>query len=52
MVQAERLKAENVWKIKESLDKPLQTTAKILSVMPVTQALVERLFFFNEIYSE
>ena len=43
MVCAGRLKAENVWKIIASLDEPLQTTAKILSAMPVTQVLVERL---------
>ena len=44
MVCARRLKAENVWKIIASLDEPLQTTAKILSAMPVTQVSVERLF--------
>ena len=44
MVRAGRLKAENVWKIIASLDEPLQTTAKILSAMPVTQVSVERLF--------
>ena len=44
MVCAGRLKAENVWKIIASLDEPLQTTAKILSAMPVTQVSVERLF--------
>ena len=44
MVCAGRLKAENVWKIIASLDEPLQTTAKILSAMPVTQVSVETLF--------
>ena len=44
MVCAKRLKAENVWKIIASLDEPLQTTAKILSAMPVAQVSVERLF--------
>ena len=44
MVCAGRLKTENVRKIIASLDEPLQTTAKILSAMPVTQVSLERLF--------
>ena len=44
MVCAGKLRAENVWKIIASLDELLQTTAKILSAMPVTQVSVERLF--------
>ena len=39
-----RLKADSVWKIIDTLDEPLFTTAKILSAMPVTQVSVERLF--------
>ena len=39
-----RLEADSVWKIIDILDKPLLTTAKILSAMPVTQVSVERLF--------
>ena len=39
-----RLKADSVWKIIDTLDEPLLTTAKILSTMPVTQVSVERLF--------
>ena len=39
-----RLKADSVWKIIDSLDEPLLTTAKILSAMPVTQVSVKRLF--------
>ena len=39
-----RLKADRVWKIIDTLDEPLLTTAKILSAMPVTQVSVERLF--------
>ena len=39
-----RLKADSVWKIIDTLDEPLLTTAKILSAMPVTQVSVERLF--------
>lgn len=39
-----RLKASSVWKILDTLDEPLLTTAKILSAMPVTQVSVERLF--------
>ena len=39
-----RLKADGVWKIIDTLDEPLLTTAKILSAMPVTQVSVERLF--------
>ena len=41
-----RLKADSVWKIIDTLDEPLLTTAKILSAMPVTQVSVERLFSF------
>jgi len=44
MVQVGRLKGDNVWKLIENLEEPLQTTAKILSAMPVTQVSVERLF--------
>ena len=39
-----RLKADSVWKIIDTLDESLLTTAKILSAMPVTQVSVERLF--------
>ena len=39
-----RLKADSVWKIIDTLDEPLLTTAKILSAMPITQVSVERLF--------
>ena len=39
-----RLKADSVWKIIDTLDEPLLTTAKILSTMPVIQVSVERLF--------
>ena len=39
-----RLKADSVWKIIDTMDEPLPTTAKILSTMPVTQVSVERLF--------
>ena len=39
-----RLKADSVWKIIDTLDEPLLTTAKILRAMPVTQVSVERLF--------
>ena len=39
-----RPKADSVWKIIDTLDEPLLTTAKILSTMPVTQVSVERLF--------
>ena len=39
-----RLKADSVWKIIDTLDEPLLTTAKILSTMPVTQVSVEQLF--------
>ena len=41
-----RLKADSVWKIIDTLDEPLLTTAKTLSAMPVTQLSVERLFSF------
>ena len=44
MIQSGRLKGKNVWKIIANLEEPLQTTAKILSAMPVTQVSVERLF--------
>ena len=44
MIQAGRLKGENVWKIIASLEEPLRTTAKILSAMPATQVSVEWLF--------
>ena len=44
MIQSGRLKGENVWKIIANLEEPLQTTAKILSTMPITQVSVERLF--------
>ena len=36
-----RLKADSVWKIIDTLDEPLLTTA---STMPVTQMSAERLF--------
>ena len=39
-----RLKADSVWKIIDTFDEPLLTTAKILSALPVTQVSVERLF--------
>ena len=39
-----RLKADSGWKIIDTLNEPLLTTAKILSAMPVTQVSVERLF--------
>ena len=39
-----RPKTDSVWKIIDTLDEPLLTTAKILSAMPVTQVSVERLF--------
>ena len=39
-----RLKADSVWKIIDTLDEPMLTTAKISSAMPVTQVSVERLF--------
>ena len=39
-----RLKADNVWKIIDTLDEPLLKTAKILSAMPVNQVSVEGLF--------
>ena len=39
-----RLKADSTWKIIDTLDEPLLTTAKILSAMSVTQMSVEQLF--------
>ena len=44
IVRAGRLNAENDWKIIGSLEELLQTTAKPLSDMPLTQVSVERLF--------
>ena len=44
MKRLSRLKADSVWKIIDTLDEPLLTTAKILSAMPVTQVSLERLF--------
>ena len=44
MKRLDRLKADSVWKIIDTLDEPLLTTAKILSTMPVTQVSIERLF--------
>ena len=42
-----RLKADSVWKIIDTLDEPLLTTAKILSAMPVTQVSVERFYWLR-----
>ena len=47
-----RLKADSVWKIIDTLDEPLLTTAKILSAMPVTQVSVERFSSIKFILSD
>ena len=47
-----RLKADSVWKIIDTLDEPLLTTAKILSAMPVTQLSVERFSSIKFILSD
>ena len=44
IIEIGRLKGETVWDVIKQLEEPLLTTAQILSVMPVTQVSVERLF--------
>ena len=44
MIEIGRLKGETVWDVIKQLEEPLLTMAKILSVMPVTQVSVKRLF--------